>query len=422
MKNMDSVVCTFCGCLCDDIKVSSKEDGTIEIKGACANGKGHMEEYDPSPVSPSLRGELVSWDKAIGESASILKNARSPLIYGLSSTASEAQRKCVVLGDRIGAVIDTTSSVCHGPTGIAMQTFGEPTCSLGEAMNRADFLLFWGCNPMIAHTRHFSRYSLMPKGRFVPEGRKGRRAVLVDVRETPSAKAVDRFLRVRQGCDYEVLSALRALVQGKSMDAAEVGGISREELVSLVEEMKGCRYGVAFFGMGLTMTSGKDLNVGQYFNLVRDLNAHTRFSVIAMRGHGNVAGADAVLTWQTGYPFAVSLAGGVPVYGPGEFTAVDMLARHEADAALIVASDPKAHFPAEAVAWLESIPHIVVDPAFPLTARGATVYLPGAQYGVDAEGTYYRMDGVPIRTRAFRERQRPTDEEIFDRLLEEVSR
>ncbi len=52
MKNVDSVVCTFCGCLCDDIRVSSKDDGTIEIKGACANGKGHMEEYDPSPVLP----------------------------------------------------------------------------------------------------------------------------------------------------------------------------------------------------------------------------------------------------------------------------------------------------------------------------------------------------------------------------------
>ena len=422
MNDVDSAVCTFCGCLCDDIRVSSRDDGTIEIKGACANGKEHMEEYDPAPVPPMFMGEPVSWEKAISEAASILKKARSPLFYGLSSTASEAQRKCVTLADNIGAVIDTTSSVCHGPTGIAMQTFGEPTCSLGEAMNRADLLLFWGCNPMVAHSRHFTRYSLMPKGRFVPDGRKGRRAILVDVRETPSAKAVDRFLRVKQGCDYEVLSALRALVQGKRMDSGEVGGIPREELASLAEEMKGCRYGVAFFGMGLTMTSGKDLNVGQYFNLVRDLNAYTRFSVIAMRGHGNVAGADAVLTWQTGYPFAVSLAGGVPVYGPGEFTAVDMLARHEADAALVVASDPKAHFPAEAAAWLDSIPHIVIDPAFSLTARGATVYLPGARYGVDAEGTYYRMDGVPIRTRAFRYRDRPTDEEIFDRLLEEVRR
>jgi len=422
MKTVNNAVCTFCGCLCDDISVDLADDGAVKIRGACANGKGHMEEYDASEASPMIRGRKASWDEAYREAADILSGARSPLFYGLSSTATEAQRKCVALADRLGAVVDTTSSVCHGPTGIAMQTFGEPTCSLGEVMNRADFLLFWGCNPMVAHSRHFTRYSLMPKGRFTPEGRKGRRVVLADIRETPSAKAVDRFLRIEQGRDYEVLTALRALVQGREMTATSVGGVPREELVSLAEEMTRCRYGAAFFGMGLTMTAGKDLNIGQYFSLVRDLNARTRFSVVAMRGHGNVAGADAVLTWQTGYPFAVSLAGGVPVYGPGEFTAVDMLARAEADAALVVASDPRAHFPAKAADYLDSIPHVVVDPNMSLTAAKATVYLPGAQYGVDAEGTYYRMDGVPIRTRAFRERSRPTDEEIFDRLLEEVDR
>lgn len=422
MSTAENVVCTFCGCLCDDLKVEVKDDGTFEAKGACANGKGHIETYDPSEIPPRIHGQRVSWDEAFEKAASILVESRSPLFYGLSSTATEVQRKCVALADVLGAVIDTTSSVCHGPTGIAMQNWGEPTCSLGEVMNRADLLLFWGCNPAVAHSRHFVRYSLMPKGRYVPGGRKDRTLVLVDIRDTPSSRAADVFLKIRQGSDYEVLSALRALVQGRRLDASEIGGIGKGQLVELAEKMKGSRYGVAFFGMGLTMTPGRDLNVGQYFSLVRDLNAFTRFSVVAMRGHGNVAGADAVLTWQTGYPFAVSLAGGVPRYGPGEFTAVDMLARREADAALIVASDPMAHFPGEAAGTLSGIPTVVIDPAESLTASAATVYLPGAQYGVDAEGTYYRMDGVPVRARAFLRRHRPTDEEIFDRLIEEVVR
>ncbi len=418
----ENVVCTFCGCLCDDLKVDVKDDGTVEVKGACANGKGHIEAYDPSEIQPRVMGKPVSWDEAFKKAASILGKAGSPLFYGLSSTATEAQRKCVALADALGAVVDTTSSVCHGPTGIAMQNWGEPTCSLGEVLNRADFLLFWGCNPAVAHSRHFVRYSLTPKGRYVPGGRKDRTIVLVDIRDTPSSKAADVFLKIRQGSDYEVLTALRALVQGKKLDATEVGGLDRTQLDDLAERMKAARYGVAFFGMGLTMTSGRDLNVGQYFSLVRDLNAFTRFSVVAMRGHGNVAGADAVLTWQTGYPFAVSLAGGVPRYGPGEFTAVDMLARREADAALIVASDPVAHFPGAAARALAEMPTVVIDPVESLTASEATVFLPGAQYGADAEGTYYRMDGVPVRAKAFLRRRRPTDEEIFDRLLKEVVR
>ena len=99
-----------------------------------------------------------------------------------------------------------------------------------------------------------------------------------------------------------------------------------------------------FFGMGLSMTRGKHLNVEAALALARDLNEYTRFYVKPMRGHGNVTGADNVVSWQTGYPFGVSLHRGFPRFNPGEFTTADTLARGEADAALIVASDPMANF------------------------------------------------------------------------------
>ena len=34
-------------------------------------------------------------------------------------------------------------------------------------------------------------------------------------------------------------------------------------------------------------------------SLVAELNDHTRFTAMPMRGHGNVAGADSTLTWAT---------------------------------------------------------------------------------------------------------------------------
>ena len=46
------------------------------------------------------------------------------------------------------------------------------------------------------------------------------------------------------------------------------------------------------------------------------MNEYTRFVAIPMRGHGNVTGADQVMTWQSGYPFAVSYVHGHPRYGP----------------------------------------------------------------------------------------------------------
>jgi len=375
----ENVVCSFCGCLCDDIVVEVQDGAIAKVRKACPNGRGLFTHYDPTPQRPTVDGRPVDWDEAIAEAARILNEADSPIIYGLSSTATEAQRKTVELADRLGAMIDTTSSVCHGPTGLAMQTVGEPTCTLGEVRSRADLLVFWGCNPAVSHVRHFARYSVMPKGTLAEEA--GRMPA----------------------------------VQGGT-----VGGVPIAQLRELAEQMKTCRFGVAFMGMGLTQTRARDLNVSELFTLVAELNQHTRFSVIPMRGHGNVAGADQVLTWQSGYPFAVSFARGYPRYGPGEFSTVDVLARGEADAALIIASDPVAHFPHAAAQQLERIPTIVLDPVPTLTGQVARVVLPTACYGVDAAGTFYRMDGVPIRLRPVLPLTRPTDVDVLSQIIEAV--
>ena len=83
---------------------------------------------------------------------------------------------------------------------------GKVTCTLGEVKNRADFIIYWGGNPAECHPRHFTKYTLTQKGKFVPNGRKDRTMVLVDIRETPSAKAADIFLQIRPGKDFEVLT------------------------------------------------------------------------------------------------------------------------------------------------------------------------------------------------------------------------
>jgi formylmethanofuran dehydrogenase subunit B len=417
---IENVVCTFCGNLCDDLAVEVEGQQVVKLRKVCSNGVGLFKEYDPTPLPPAIDGEKVTWEEAIAEVVRILDGSDSPLIYGLASTASEAQRKAVALADRLGATIDTTSSLCHGPSGLAMQAVGEPTCTLGEVRNRADLVIFWGCNPAESHMRHFSRYSVTAKGTLTPAGKRDRTVIVVDVRPTASARVADRFLQVAPGKDYEVLTALRALIRGKPVAPGSVGGLPVSQLQELAGQMKACRFGVIHIGMGLTQTGGRDVNVGEVFTLVAELNQYTRFSVIPMRGHGNVTGADQVMAWQTGYPFAVSFNRGYPRYGPGEFTTVDLLARGEVDAALIIASDPAAHLPRVAARRLEQIPVIVLDPFPTLTAETARVVLPTACYGLDAAGTAYRMDSVPLRLRPVLSRQRPTDEELLDRIIEAV--
>ena len=64
------------------------------------------------------------------------------------------------------------------------------------------------------------------------------------------------------------------------------------------------------------------------------------------------------MLWITGYPFGVNLSRGYPRYNPGEYTAQAVLARGEADAALLVAAHPQADLSEAALAHLASIPAI----------------------------------------------------------------
>jgi len=419
---IENVTCKFCGCLCDDIVIEMENERVIKAKNACPNGRSMFLSYDPGPASPLVNNMETGWDKAIKSAAEILIKAESPLIYGLSSTSTEAQKRAVELADLTGAVIDSTSSVCHFPTSMAVQMTGEPTCTLGEVKNRADLIIFWGCNPLVSHIRHFARYSVNCKGMLTPQGRKERRVIVVDVRPTDTSKMADDFIQIRPGADFEILTALRAIVKGHDISLSDTTNIPADKLLELASLMKSCRYGVIFFGMGLTMTSGRRHNVSELFTLVAELNQYTRFSAMPMRGHGNVAGIDQVLTWYSGYPAAVSFARGFPQFGPGEFTSVDMLASNEADAALIIASDPGAHFPETASKFLSEIPTILMSPETNCSKNLARIFLPVSCCGIDTRGTAYRMDNIPIPLKAVLKRERPSDEEILIKIIEEIKK
>jgi formylmethanofuran dehydrogenase subunit B len=425
MTTHDNVVCTFCGCLCDDIEVEVQDNTITAVKKACAIGKNKIMHATSDPPETTVRGVETSVEEAVEEAVRIMSTARNPMVYGMSSTTSEAQREMVEIAEITGANLDNCSSYCHGPGVLARQQVGLVSCSLGEAKNRADLVIYWGCNPMEAHMRHLSRYSLQPKGLFMPEGRKGRKVVAIDVRPTPTTKRADVFLQVEPGHTFEIASVLRALLNGVDLDfpdgADSVAGVPVEAWREVTEMVKKCKYGVLFFGLGVTQCRNTDINVEQVARLVQDANRHTRFAAVAMRGHGNVNGTNQVMSWLTGYPLAVNFSRGFPRHNPGEFSVVPMLARKEIDAALIVATDPGAHLPKDAVDFLKTIPVIHLDPHRNMTTPWASVVIPVAPVGVAATGTFYRMDNVPLRLKKVVDSPFPTDEEVLKTMKEKIA-
>jgi formylmethanofuran dehydrogenase subunit B len=417
-------VCSFCGCLCDDINVEV-EDGKIKrVKHACRLGSSKIMGHDRMQ-SPMIRkdGVLVasSFQEAYDRAAQILVQANKPLMYGWASTSCEAAKKGILLAEEVGAVLDSTATVCHGPSVIGIEEKGLPGATLGQVKNRADTIVFWGCNPAEAHPRHSLRYSSNSCGRFTPQGREGRKIIVVDVRETRTAKNADKFVRITPGSDYEVISALRMLVAGKGdIVPDEAGGVLKADLADLADMLKAAKFGAVFFGLGITHSRGRYKNIDNALSLVAELNSQTKYVIMPMRGHYNVGGIGQTLAWSSGYPMSVDFTRGMPYFNPGETAACDLLARGDTDAALIIAADAVSNFPRATAKALANIPVIQIDPYENPTTLLSDVVIPCAIAGVEVEGTAYRMDGLALRLRKMVDSSFPSDEEILMGILESV--
>lgn len=422
--DIKDVPCPFCGCLCDDVSVRIENNRITGVENCCTLGNAKF--LSKSRLQhPIMRRDgkwvEVTYEEAIDETARILSDAMRPLLYGWSGTVGEAQVVGVHLAEEIGALIDSTTSVCHNPSILAIQEVGHPGCTLGQVKNRADLVVYWGCNPIEAHPRHMSRYTTYADGYFIDNTATDRKVVVVDIRRSEGGKIADEFIQVKPGGDYLVLSALRAMVRGRGDVVPDsVAGVKKEQLQRVADLMMKAKFGAVFFGLGVTMSRGKYKNVRNAIELVSELNRKTKFTISAMRGHFNVYGFNEVLTWMAGYPFAVDFSRGIAFYNPGETTVIDLLERKEPDACLVIASDPGAHFPKSTIEHMAAIPTVQIDPSVNATTALCQVQIPVAITGIEAAGTAYRMDGVPIRMKKVLETEFPTDQEILERIVTRI--
>ncbi len=415
---IDDVACTACGCLCDDLTLTVADERIVRAERACSLAEPWLLSQNKAdrPVA-EIEGRPASLEDALEAAAAILQRSDAPLIYGLSRSSTEAQRAAVELAERIGAVIDTTASLGHGPAILAVQAAGECTCTLGEIRNRADLVIYWGANPKVSHPRHMERYAVDPAGEFVPNGRSDRTVVVVDIEPTATSELADVFIQVKPGRDFDVLWALRGIIRGREPRNLANLGASPDAVIDLAARMKSCRFGAAFIGFGLSRSRMGHRSVEALLRLATDLNRHTRFYVRRLRGSSNVAGADSVLAWQTGFPFSVSLARDYPRYNPGEFSAHEMLQRGDADACLLVGSYGARRFTPDAQRRLCQLPTIVLDPVVEIQDFRPTVLFRTGVYGIHFQGTAYRMDEVPIPLRHCLPPRGPFDAEILQQLL-----
>lgn len=413
-QTFHDTACTVCGCVCDDLVIAVDADRISNVRGACRLAEPWFARlpYPSTRAAACIAGQPVTYGEAIDRVVETLGNSRAPLIWGLTRSSTAGQRAAIALAEQLGGTVDTLTSLNPTAT-LAMQNIGQSTCSLGEVKNRADLVIFWGTNPVVSHPRQLERYSVGPQGLFLPRGRADRTVIVIDSAATETSEFADEFLPIMSGADQRFSEALWQILGGNELTAIFDFGVSEEQVRQLAERMKTCRYGALFFGAGQGMSSDIQTAVESLLRLVTELNRFTRFTAHYIPVSGGLAGADNVLCWQTGFPFAVNFAGGHPRFDPRKFTANRLLEKSAVDACVLVGSEAVPKLSTAAQQRLREIPTIALDYPNVEPAIAATVQFTTAIYGIHAAGTAYRMDGVPIPLRQVLPANYPRDDEVL---------
>jgi formylmethanofuran dehydrogenase subunit B len=195
-----------------------------------------------------------------------------------------------------------------------------------------------------------------------------------------------------------------------------------DTLRKMADLLKRAFYGVIFVGLGVLSNKNGSKSIEAILALVDALNKEgVRFVLFPMKGHFNVLGAVNLLLRETGYPFGVDFSRDT-IFEPGKTTVLDVIARGEVDAALIVGADPFSSFPMTTARKLRDLPIILIDPFETPTTQFASVAIPTAITGVETEDIAYRMDGLPLKLEKIVDCKYPSDRDILEQILKGVKK
>jgi formylmethanofuran dehydrogenase subunit B len=385
-----TVTCLGCGCACDDLQVQVRDGGIESIAPPCPLaqrwfGSGRV------PDQVLVAGRAARVDEAIATAVDLLAaSAGRVLVLLAPDLTAEAQRLAVGVADALHAVVDSATSSTAAQGILVAQRRGRAAATLGEIRNRADVLLFWGVDPSERYPRYLERYALEPVGTHVPDGRRGRTVISVNIGNDRAPAGADLEVTIAPDEEIAALSVLRATVLGNPVADLPEG---LRAAAAIAGRLLQARYAAVIHDGEPGRGTGDPARPEGLIALAQALNASTRAAISTLRAGGNRSGAESVLTWQTGFPMAVDFANGFPRYEPGR-RGIDRLADGALDAVLIAGS--AAALNERARAALGGLPVVAIGPRASELRPEPRVVVDTGVAGIHESGTGYRMDDVPL--------------------------
>ena len=380
---LQSVTCLGCGCGCDDLTVRVQAGRIAELSPPCSVAERWFGDGSV-PREIRVEGQPATIENAIEAAAAILSGAARPMVLLAPDLTTEAQRVAIAVGDALRAEVDGATSDSAAAGILAGQRRGRAAATLGEIRNRADVVLFWAVDPSERYPRYLERYAPAASATHVH-----RRALMsVSVGSDRGPRQAEITAEFTPGEEVDALAVMQATVRRQRL--GELPERLRPAATIAERLLEGTYVAIVH-----DAESGREERDAQRTEslvaLAQALNGPTRAALSSLRAGGNRSGAEAALTWQTGYPMRVSFREGHPRAQPAS-SGLARLRSGGADAVLV----------AGAVAALESpglapdrCPTVVIGPGAS-SAAGARVAIDTGIAGIHEPGTGYRMDDVPL--------------------------
>nr|MDO8117079.1 hypothetical protein [Candidatus Sigynarchaeota archaeon] len=152
VETRNRVVCTGCAVLCDDIALEMQFDAIQKVHNACLRGNEKLscskskERLTEVHLKEGGIPRAVELDVAIKATRDLLHAAKNPLMVGLARTSNEAQELALRLARKYNITVSIPDLHVNEAITKSVIDHGIIYFTLGEAINNADLLIFWGTN------------------------------------------------------------------------------------------------------------------------------------------------------------------------------------------------------------------------------------------------------------------------------------
>ncbi|MHA1794011.1 MAG: molybdopterin-dependent oxidoreductase [Promethearchaeota archaeon] len=434
----NKITCTGCGLVCDDISSEVQLNRVYKIYNACLRGnKKYHFSHDKNRLTKAriqddkgdgnVQHNEVSIDDALIKAAEMLKNASNPLIVGCAHVSNQAQELIIKLSNTINADIGIPDFKVFNKIKKISNEIGQEFFTLGECINNADMLVFWGANPIDSAPKLVVK-SVFSRGLYRQSGKEVKKFIVIDDYPSPTMERADiKLLTDDENPEIILKSLIAKLFSNEIVDEEFISfvGYSVDELKDFkvpekyddqindfVEIIKYLEYGVLFLGESLMNDNFLTNNTAfmeKLYKFTKALNKKARLAMLPLFNKFNYLGF---------YKALQILDININVKDFNDV--VNDLDKH--DVIIAIGYDFVSKLNDASMAKLKNSKIIVLDYKENFTTDIASITIPVAITGIETGGIVTRTDGIIVKLNPVIDKPSgiKTDEEILSYFIDNI--